>query len=184
MRNDIAFLEAAYAAMRLGAYGVPVNWHFKPEEINYVLKDSGTAVLIGHADLLHPLRAVIPAGVTVLGVPTPQEILRSYSIDPDHLVTPDFAVDLEPWLERQRPYDGPGGAAAAKHDLHLRHHWKSQGSAAAGADAGTGAGVGTDARAALWPGAGRAGAAPGAAGTIPRRIRSACARDVSAARWC
>ncbi len=46
MRNDIAFIEAAYAAMRLGAYGVPVNWHFKPEEINYVLKDSGTPVLI------------------------------------------------------------------------------------------------------------------------------------------
>src|SRR6267154_4404898 len=39
MRNDIAFLEAAYAAMRLGAYAVPVNWHFKPDEINYVLKD-------------------------------------------------------------------------------------------------------------------------------------------------
>ncbi len=39
MRNDIAFIEAAYAAMRLGAYGVPINWHFKPEEINYVLKD-------------------------------------------------------------------------------------------------------------------------------------------------
>ena len=34
MRNDIAFIEAAYAAMRLGAYAVPVNWHFKPEEIN------------------------------------------------------------------------------------------------------------------------------------------------------
>src|SRR5262245_50953451 len=30
MRNDIAFIEAAYAAMRLGAYGVPINWHFKP----------------------------------------------------------------------------------------------------------------------------------------------------------
>src|SRR5215468_5788611 len=36
LRNDIAFVEAAYAAMRLGAYGVPINWHFKPEEINYV----------------------------------------------------------------------------------------------------------------------------------------------------
>src|ERR1700750_1989050 len=36
MRNDIAFLEAAYAAMRLGAYGVPINWHFKPEEISYI----------------------------------------------------------------------------------------------------------------------------------------------------
>ena len=36
MRNDIAFIEAAYAAMRLGAYAVPINWHFKPEEINYI----------------------------------------------------------------------------------------------------------------------------------------------------
>src|SRR6266481_9775520 len=56
MRNDIAFIEAAYAAMRLGAYGVPINWHFKPDEINYVLKDSRTSVLVGHADMLHALR--------------------------------------------------------------------------------------------------------------------------------
>src|SRR5580692_12672165 len=56
MRNDIAFIEAAYAAMRLGAYGVPINWHFKPDETNYVLKDSGTSVLIGHADMMHQLR--------------------------------------------------------------------------------------------------------------------------------
>src|SRR6476646_3026590 len=74
MRNDIAFIEAAYAAMRLGAYGVPVNWHFKPEEINYVLKDSGARVLVAHADMLHPLRDAIPQGITVLAVPTPQEI--------------------------------------------------------------------------------------------------------------
>jgi long-chain acyl-CoA synthetase len=107
MRNDIAFLEAAYAAMRLGAYAVPVNWHFKPEEINYVLKDSGTSVLIGHADLLHQLRGVIAAGVSVLSAPTPPEIQKHYRIDPDHLATPDFAEDLESWLERQSPYDGP-----------------------------------------------------------------------------
>jgi long-chain acyl-CoA synthetase len=106
MRNDIAFLETAYAAMRLGAYAVPVNWHFKPEEINYVLKDSGTSVLIGHADLLHQLRGVIPAGVNVLSAPTPPEILRHYKIDPDHLATPDFAQNLESWIERQSPYDG------------------------------------------------------------------------------
>src|ERR1700694_1933650 len=100
MRNDIAFIEAAYAAMRLGAYAVPVNWHFKPEEINYVLKDSGTSVLIGHADLLHQLRGVIPAGITVLGAPTPPEILTNYQIEPDHLAAPDFATDLESWLEQ------------------------------------------------------------------------------------
>jgi long-chain acyl-CoA synthetase len=107
MRNDIAFIEAAYAAMRLGAYGVPVNWHFKPEEINYVLQDSGTSVLIGHADMLHRLRGVIPEGVTVLSAPTPPEILKHYKIDPDHRATPDFAEDLESWLGRQKPYDGP-----------------------------------------------------------------------------
>src|SRR6187399_1717642 len=107
MRNDIAFIEAAYAAMRLGAYGVPVNWHFKPEEINYILRDSGTPVLIGHADMLHQLRDAIPAGVTVLSVPTPPEILVNYKINPDHLATPDFAVDLEPWLQAQPPHDGP-----------------------------------------------------------------------------
>ena len=94
-------------AMQLGAYAVPVNWHFKPEEINYILKDSGTSVLIGHADLLHQLRDAIPAGVTVLSVPTPPEILANYKIDPDHLATPDFAVDLESWLAQQQPYDGP-----------------------------------------------------------------------------
>src|SRR3954449_7032635 len=81
MRNDIAFIEAAYAAMRLGAYGVPVNWHFKPEEINYVLKDSGTSVLIAHADMLHQLRKAIPRGVTALSVPTPPEIIANYKTD-------------------------------------------------------------------------------------------------------
>jgi long-chain acyl-CoA synthetase len=62
MRNDITFIEAAFAAMRLGAYGVPINWHFKPEEINYILEDSQTSVLIGHADLLHALRGAVITG--------------------------------------------------------------------------------------------------------------------------
>jgi long-chain acyl-CoA synthetase len=107
MRNDIAFIEAAYAAMRLGAYGVPVNWHFKPEEINYVLEDSGTRVLIAHADMLHQLRDAIPQGVTALSVPTPLEILANYKINPDHVSTPDFAIDFESWLTQFPRYDGP-----------------------------------------------------------------------------
>ena len=107
MRNDITFVEAAYGAMRLGAYGVPVNWHFKPEEVAYVLGDSGTSVLIAHADMLHALRESILAGVTVLSVPTPPEIRSTYRIDADHLATPDFAIDFEAWLDRQPTYEGP-----------------------------------------------------------------------------
>jgi long-chain acyl-CoA synthetase len=107
MRNDIAFIEAAYAAMRLGAYAVPVNWHFKPEEVAYILRDSGSSILIGHADLLHPLREVISKGHTVLSVTPPPEICANYRVDPDHLATPASARNFESWLEQQPPYDGP-----------------------------------------------------------------------------
>src|SRR5258708_33444703 len=55
MRNDIAFIEAAYAAMRLGAYGVPGNLHLKPGQIKYVLKDSRSAVLVAHGGQLPPV---------------------------------------------------------------------------------------------------------------------------------
>jgi long-chain acyl-CoA synthetase len=72
MRNDIAFIEASCAVMRLGAYAVPVNWHFKPEEIRYVIKDTAARVLMGHADLLNVLRDVIPEDLTLLSVPTPR----------------------------------------------------------------------------------------------------------------
>src|SRR5262249_59468546 len=87
MRNDIAFIESAYAAMQLGAYGVPINWHFKAEEIDYILRDSGTAVLIGHAHLLHQLKGVISPDVTVLSVPTPPGNPKTYRIDRRLLAT-------------------------------------------------------------------------------------------------
>src|SRR3954453_16485093 len=59
MRNDIPFVEAVSAAMELGAYGAPVNWHFKAEEINFILLDSGPRVLVGLSDMLHHLRDAI-----------------------------------------------------------------------------------------------------------------------------
>ncbi len=107
MRNDIAFIEAAYAVMMLGAYAVPINWHFKPDEIAYILGDTGTRVLIGHADLLAPLDGQIPPGLTLLSVPTPPEILANYKIAAATVGTPRGAIDLDSWLAAQTPYDGP-----------------------------------------------------------------------------
>ena len=40
------------AASQLGAYAVPINWHFTPEEADYILRDSGAKVLVAHTDLL------------------------------------------------------------------------------------------------------------------------------------
>ena len=107
MRNDIAFVEASYGTMRLGAYAVPLNWHFKPEELRYIMEDSGASVLIGHADLLHGLADWIPAGITVVSVATPASITSSFTIDERLLAKPSFATDYEQWLGQQKPYDGP-----------------------------------------------------------------------------
>jgi len=107
MRNDITFIEAAYAVMMLGAYAVPINWHFKPDEIAYILNDTETRVLIGHADLLAPLAAHVPSGLTLLSVPTPPEILAAYTIAAADDETLRGVIDLENWLAAQTPYDGP-----------------------------------------------------------------------------
>src|SRR5690348_11534908 len=59
LRNAIAFGESAYVAMQLGAYGVPINWHFKTEKNQYILEGSGMRVVIGDEDLLLRLGEVI-----------------------------------------------------------------------------------------------------------------------------
>src|SRR2546430_17686194 len=53
MRNDIAFIQAAYAAIRLGAHPAPIHLHLQPRAINYVPNESLTTVLGRHAALLH-----------------------------------------------------------------------------------------------------------------------------------
>jgi len=106
MRNDIAFLEASYAVMTLGAYAVPLNWHFKAEELRYILDDTAASVLIGHADLLHQPDGAIPGHVTRLSVAVPPEIVAAYRVPPDLLAPPAGAYDLDEWLTAQAPYAG------------------------------------------------------------------------------
>jgi long-chain acyl-CoA synthetase len=106
MRNDIAFIEAAYAAQTLGAYAVPINWHFKAEEIGYILADCGARVLIAHADLLAPIAAGLPAGIVPIAVSTPPEVASAYGFAPVPASAVSGAHDYETWLARQTPYTG------------------------------------------------------------------------------
>jgi long-chain acyl-CoA synthetase len=103
MRNDIVFLEVAYAAQALGAYAVPINWHFKAEEIAYILADCGAGVLIGHADLLAPIAAAIPAHITLIAAATPSEVAQAYGLAPVTAAAVSGALNYEAWLERQPP---------------------------------------------------------------------------------
>ncbi|HWB45651.1 MAG TPA: acyl-CoA synthetase [Hyphomicrobiaceae bacterium] len=106
MRNDFAFLEASLAAIRLGAYAVPINWHFKAEEVAYILADCGAKVLVAHADLLAGVAGSIPAGVEVLVVPVAEEICASYGLSPAFGQVPAGATAWDTWLAAQTPWRG------------------------------------------------------------------------------
>ena len=94
LRNDFATFELNMAAGQIGAYAVPINWHFTPEEAGYILGDCAAKVLVAHADLLAQIAPGIPAGVKVLVVPVPAEIGDAYSLPPDRRQAP---VGLQIW---------------------------------------------------------------------------------------
>ena len=106
LRNDFAFFEAQQAAAVLGAYAVPVNWHGKPEEVLYIIGDVQPKVLVGHADLLAPVRDQVPAGTTVIAVPTPPEAMRSFSLAEAAVAVPGGATEWNDWLDAFEPWDG------------------------------------------------------------------------------
>ena len=80
LRNDFATFEINMAAGHLGAYAVPINWHFTSEEAGYILADSRAKVLVIHADLLAQIASGIPVDTKVLVVPTPPEIGAVYGV--------------------------------------------------------------------------------------------------------
>jgi len=113
LRNDFAFFEGSGAAGALGAYPVPVNWHFTVEEANYIITDSGAKAVVVHADLYPVASKAAPAHVPVFVVETPPEIAQAYQIDAAHCAVPHGAQSWRTWIagfERRPPAaaDPPG----------------------------------------------------------------------------
>ncbi|WP_149537884.1 acyl-CoA synthetase [Siccirubricoccus phaeus] len=102
LRNDFPFLEASYAATMLGGYAVPINWHWKPDEVAYLLRDCDARIVVAHADLL-PLLAEAPPGLTVIPVRTPAELAAAYGLPMEE----PAGEDWEAWLTRQPEWDRP-----------------------------------------------------------------------------
>jgi long-chain acyl-CoA synthetase len=99
LRNDFAFFEAGMAAGQLGAYSVPINWHFTVEEAAYIIQDSGVKAVVVHNDLLPIALKAVPPGVAVLAVDTPPEIATAYQISPaDCEMRPGVKV-WDAWIE-------------------------------------------------------------------------------------
>ena len=111
LRNDFPFFEANYAAQRLGAYCVPVNWHGKGPEIGYVLRDTGAKAVVAHADLLPEVGPAVPDGTPLLVVRTPREIAIAYGVLEEQCRVPVGSLLWDKWLAGFAPM--PEGDAAA-----------------------------------------------------------------------
>jgi long-chain acyl-CoA synthetase len=68
LRNQPALIEIMLAARQLGAYFVPLNWHFTAAETSFILRDSGAKVLIIGGDLLPGVADGIPVDMPVYRV--------------------------------------------------------------------------------------------------------------------
>jgi fatty-acyl-CoA synthase len=59
MVNRPEYLEAFYAALKLGCAPVNVNYRYGPEEIHYLLEDSGARVLVHEPEFGPPVRMAL-----------------------------------------------------------------------------------------------------------------------------
>jgi len=57
--NGCEYFEVMHAVGRIGATMVPINTHFRAEEVGYILDDSGAKLLVTHADHLPEVGAVV-----------------------------------------------------------------------------------------------------------------------------
>lgn len=60
MYNSVEYWIAYFAITRLGAIAVRINFRLTPDELDYVLNDSGSTVLLADGELLAPLEALRP----------------------------------------------------------------------------------------------------------------------------
>jgi long-chain acyl-CoA synthetase len=93
LRNSLEFLEASIATVPLGASAVPINWHWRGDEIAHVLGDSGAKVLIAHGDLWPQVADALPDGVALVLVGDEGETAAAAAR------WSEWMASLEPWAQ-------------------------------------------------------------------------------------
>jgi len=84
--NAARLLELLYAVPASGRICVPVNFRLQPEEVGYIVEQSGASVLLVDPELDHPLKSVRAQHRFVLGDETDEHVMR-------------FDVEPRPWAE-------------------------------------------------------------------------------------
>lgn len=96
LHNDPAYIEIMQGARLAGCYCCQVNWHFKADEVGYILRDSDTRVFFVEEGLLASVAQAIPSTVKVFAVRLHHQA--------DAAAGPH---DYHEWLAAQEPYTGP-----------------------------------------------------------------------------
>lgn len=101
MGNLPEYLDVIQACRIAGCMYCPINWHFTPAEIEYLLVDSAAKLLIADAELLAACLHVVPRGMVLLAVDANPVVGHHVP------VRVEAALRYENWLAAQAPYDGP-----------------------------------------------------------------------------
>ena len=130
LRNDFATFEVNMAAGQLGAYAVPINWHFTAEEAGYILGDCARQGAGGRTPTCWRRSPPgIPAGVKVLAVPTPDRDRRRLQRAAREAPAAGRHRDLGRLRGAQRAQHRAAQGVARQHDLHIGHDRPAQGRA-------------------------------------------------------
>lgn len=105
MRNTIAFFEASRGIGGTGGYAVPLNWHNKTDEIDYIIKDARPKAIVGHSDILLGVRGAIPAGLPVLLVPVEGKTAETCEATQEALRVFEGSKVWGDWIAGFAPYD-------------------------------------------------------------------------------
>lgn len=106
LRNDVPYLELILALNHIGVHLVAINWHFKQEEVAFILSDSGAKALVVHADFWPTIAAVVPSTLPVLVVSVPAEIRRAYGIE-NEVALPEQTLEWVSWRDSFAPIQEP-----------------------------------------------------------------------------
>jgi long-chain acyl-CoA synthetase len=98
LRNQPALIEIMLGARQLGAYFVPLNWHFTAAETAYILRDSGAKLLLIGGDLLAGVATGIPADLPVYHLGPRAPGLNQPSVNLGFA-----AIDWDEAVERAQP---------------------------------------------------------------------------------
>ncbi|NDE60558.1 MAG: 2-succinylbenzoyl-CoA synthetase, partial [Acidimicrobiia bacterium] len=112
LMNSAEYLTSFFATAKLGAVIVPLNWRLVADELEFILKDSGTTVLVFGAEF--------SATVSELQSRGSKTDVRSWLYVGDSAAKPDFALDYVAESAKENPVE-PAVTASGDDLLYIMY---------------------------------------------------------------